>query len=173
MSESNANSIVEVRGSDKEGLGIFVTRPIEAGEVIRQVSIVRDVTDAVPLDPEKVEFPEHCSYPDGRMVLYDFPDRHMNHSCDPNIYYDYSVFPPTTRAIRDIEAGEELTVDYLINNSGGDSWTCHCGASRCRGETGTSFFDLPISLQNEYRVYLAPWFVERHRQRLAYLDSER
>jgi hypothetical protein len=92
----------------------------------------------------------------------------MNHSCDPNAYYDHSDETNTiTRARRDIEAAEEITVDYLINNPGGDSWPCQCGSARCRGETGISFFHLPIGIQQEYLSLLAPWFKSRYADRLA------
>ena len=68
------------------------------------------------------------------------------------------------------EAGDELTLDYLINNSGGDSWPCHCGAVRCRGETARSFFHLPLEIQLEYLPLLAPWFVKRHSRELEDLN---
>ena len=29
---------------------------------------------------------DHCSYPDGKVLLWGYPDRHVNHSCDPNAY---------------------------------------------------------------------------------------
>ena len=71
--------------------------------------------------------------------------------------------------LSDVVAGDELTLDYLINNEGGDSWPCHCGAARCRGETGHSFFTLPEALQCEYAPLLAPWFREAHAGKLAHL----
>ena len=78
----------------------------------------------------------------------------------------------STRACvrRRISAGEEITVDYLINNPGGDSWPCQCGAARCRGMTGTSFFDLPVRFQREYFPLLAPWFKQRFAKQMAQLE---
>ena len=69
-------------------------------------------------------------------------------------------------ARRSIDPGEELTLDYLINNEGGDSWACLCGAARCRGRTGVSFFDLPPMFRREYAPLLAPWFIRRNAERL-------
>ncbi len=160
------NAAVNVKPSSTEGLGIFATRDFARGDVIRQVKIVREITNEAPLSTENGEQFEHCAYPDGKVVLYHYPDRHMNHSCEPNAYNDYSQSPPLTRALRDIHRGEELSVDYLINNSGGDSWECTCGAKRCRGKTGTSFFELPIEFQREYMPLLAPWFRAKHTQAL-------
>lgn len=77
---------VEVRESTIEGLGVFAARDYGPGERIRQVNIVREVTDDAPLRPEDGERIEHCAYPNGKVILWGFPDRHVNHSCDPNGY---------------------------------------------------------------------------------------
>ncbi len=95
----------------------------------------------------------------------------MNHSCDPNAYYEFVESTQVAKARRRIDPGEEITVDYLINNAGGDSWRCHCGSARCRGFTGSSFFDLPTSFQREYLPLLAPWFRVRFREQLLKLDA--
>ncbi len=157
---------VEVRESSTQGFGIFTLGFFKQGETIRQVNIIRENTASAPLQPDDGELFEHCAYPDGKVVLYGPPDCYMNHSCEPNVFYDYTQEPPVTRAMRDIAPGEELKVDYLINNSGGDSWRCECGAARCRGETGTSYFDLPLTFQQEYLAYLAPWFFRRHQEKI-------
>ena len=162
----SSDSCVEVRESQVEGLGIFAKRSIPRGAVIRQVVVIREVSAKHPLCPENGECLEHCAHFDGKTFLYGSPDRHMNHSCDPNAFYDHSRKPPLTRAIRDIVVGEEILVDYLINNAGGNTWPCSCGSSRCRGQTGSSFFELPRSLQKEYFPLLAPWFREKFSDRL-------
>jgi hypothetical protein len=54
----------------------------------------------------------------------------MNHSCDPNMVYGDG---DTILARREIEAGEELRIDYgnfIVNVDQG--WSCRCGASTCR-----------------------------------------
>lgn len=162
---------LEVRASPIEGLGIFTVLPLRAGTRIRKVDYEREVTEAAPLRPEWGERAEHCTHEDGKTLLVAFPDRHMNHSCDPNAYYDYQADAVYVSSLRPIEAGEELTVDYLINNPGGHSWPCHCGSARCRGETGHSFFTLPRALQLEYLPLLAPWFSKRFRDRLSLLSA--
>lgn len=65
---------------------------------------------------------------------------------------------------RPLRAGEEVTIDYLINTHGGSSWRCRCGADRCRGELETSFFELPLPFQREYLPLLEDWFVAEHRE---------
>jgi len=74
-------------------------------------------------------------------------------------------------ARRDIATGEEITFDYNINTSGGNSWPCHCGAARCRGESVGDFFSLSKQQQREYRPILAEWFVKKHSARIAALDG--
>jgi SET domain-containing protein len=56
----------------------------------------------------------------------------INHSCRPNSYlritHEHIIF----FALRDIEAGEEITLDY-INSYHPDDYRCRCGAKGCRG----------------------------------------
>ena len=160
---------VEVKASPIQGLGAFAVRSYQPGERIRRVNIVREVTDEAPLRPEAGERIEHCAYPSGKVVLWGFPDRHYNHSCDPNAYELPEGDGAETVYIvvrRSIAAGEEITVDYSVNTAGGSSWPCHCGAARCRGETVGDFFELPRELQLEYLPLLADWFAARHRNRV-------
>ncbi len=80
---------VDVRPSFIEGLGVFALRPFDSGERIRQINVVREVTADAPLREELGERADHCDYSDGRIVLWGSPDRHVNHSCDPNAFVLY------------------------------------------------------------------------------------
>jgi SET domain-containing protein len=57
---------------------------------------------------------------------------YINHSCEPNAYvrtlYGHVLF----FALRDIQPGEEITVDYE-QTLHPDSKRCFCGAKSCRG----------------------------------------
>jgi tetratricopeptide (TPR) repeat protein len=57
---------------------------------------------------------------------------YINHSCDPNLYSclvgDHVLYVSK----RQIEPGEELTVDYRFSPDA-PHIPCHCGASACRG----------------------------------------
>jgi hypothetical protein len=163
---------VEVKPSTIEGLGVFACRTFRGGERIRRVNVVREITPEAPIREDLGEKIDHCSYPDGRTVLFGFPDRHVNHSCDPNAWEQYEGGASYLVAGRDIAAGEEITCDYNINIADGTSWPCRCGAARCRGEVAGDFFLLPKAWQREYRPFLADWFVRRHRERVAELDRE-
>ena len=159
-------SDVEVRASPIAGLGLFAARPFPAGQRIRQINVLREVTPASPLREELGERADHCDYPNGKIVLLGYPDRHVNHSCDPSAYVLYEGDRSFLMARRDIAAGEEITCDYNINITRGTAWPCHCGAARCKGTTMGDFFLLSLDMQREYRPLLAEWFVCAHRDRL-------
>jgi SET domain-containing protein len=162
---------IAVRESHIGGLGVFTMEHLRAGQVVREFKLEREITPESPLRPDQGERPEHCPLIDGRFYLVGVPDRYFNHSCDPNVYLRFEANRIDVVSRREIEAGCELTLDYLINNPGGDRWPCHCGAPRCRGETAHSFFTLPEELQREYLPLLAPWFLRRYSQQLEHLTG--
>jgi len=58
----------------------------------------------------------------------------INHSCDPNCESDQFGDQIWIVALRDIEAGEELTYDYCLwDGEPGDEAPCYCGTKNCRG----------------------------------------
>jgi SET domain-containing protein len=161
---------VEVKPSSIEGLGIFAARPFRAGDRIRRVNVVREITAEAPIREDLGERIDHCDYPDGKVFLLGFPDRHINHSCDPNSYQLFEGEVSYFVARRDIAAGEEITCDYNVNIAGGTAWPCNCGSSRCRKVVAGDFFLLTEEWQREYRPLLAEWFVRRNRDRVEALD---
>ena len=58
----------------------------------------------------------------------------INHSCAPNCETEEVRGRVWIRAVRKIEAGEEITYDYcLYDGDDEDHARCNCGASKCRG----------------------------------------
>lgn len=118
---------VVVLDSPIHGRGVFAVRRIEPGEVI--IDGCRDVLTAeavAALSPEDRIF---LSVLDGRNILMQEPARFVNHSCNPNAR-------GTDRcdiAMRVIEAGEEITVDYVAEQVPGLRLQCNCHAPNCRG----------------------------------------
>lgn len=162
---------IAVASSSIEGLGIFATRPFRAGDRVTRVRVVREITPEAPIRTDLGERLDHCAYPDGRVVLIAFPERHVNHSCQPNAYERYDGTDSDLVSLRDIAIGEEITIDYNINIANGTAWPCRCGAGRCRGKVAGDFFLLPPEWQREYRPLLAEWFIARHRGRIEALDT--
>jgi SET domain-containing protein len=58
----------------------------------------------------------------------------INHSCDPNCETDEIDSRVWVIALRDIQAGEELTYDYMLyDGADDDPALCYCGSQKCRG----------------------------------------
>lgn len=64
----------------------------------------------------------------------------MNHSCDPNVWYQDDN---TQVARRAIATGEEICQDYAMDRSGPVEFQCLCGTPECRGVIRKSDFALP------------------------------
>lgn len=56
----------------------------------------------------------------------------VNHSCAPNSFVRITRGHIIFFALRDIEAGEEITLDYYESYHP-DDYRCRCGAESCRG----------------------------------------
>ena len=151
--------------------GLFTRRAFRRGETVCEFRFVQEIKSRSELEDHPHASIEHCTVVDGKLYLVDSPERFLNHSCDPNVYGRFDADGAYLVAVKDLSAGDELTTDYLINNEGGKSWPCACGAFRCRGETGVSFFTLPIAFQTEYAPLLARWFVRRNHAKLRNLES--
>ena len=75
--------LVEARESAIDGLGVFAVTPFSAGQAVLAIDDSRAVDEAHPLRPG--EEARHCDYlAAGKVVLMLYPERHINHSCDPN-----------------------------------------------------------------------------------------
>ena len=109
-----------LRPSSIHGIGVFAAERIPAGAEVWRFSPGFDLD----LDPSVVEdLPEHLrdwfahfGYVDfhlDRLIVCLDNARFINHSRAPNLRSDYSAdrYGPDF-AVRDIEAGEELTADY-------------------------------------------------------------
>ena len=59
--------------------------------------------------------------------------RYINHSCEPNCQTEQFGRIIWIVAIRDIQAGEELTYNYGYELNDESPEPCHCGTKRCCG----------------------------------------
>jgi D-alanine-D-alanine ligase len=135
----------KMTGNSIHGFGIYATRFIAAGEAIfrgeekshRLVS--KRHVDSCWSEEEKVLFRRYA-YPlsDEIYLLWDEDPANwapQNHSCTPNTGYDGL----TVIALRNIDTGEELTLDYAtFLDDSMEPFVCRCGSAQCRGLiTGT------------------------------------
>lgn len=162
---------VVVKPSPIHGKGVFAATDLQEGDVILRFDDSRLVTDENPL--REGESILHCAWlPDGRVVYAQEPERYTNHSCDPNAYIKEAGGARYFVARREISAGEEITIDYSIDNWGDVWWHCDCGSARCRETVYNDFFRLPLEIQIEYLPYLTQAYRERFREQVEELERE-
>jgi uncharacterized protein len=160
-------SKVAAKESRINGVGVFALENIPKGALILAIDDSREVTNDFPLEVTKGEFEHHCDYlAGGKVVLMQFPERHINHSCDPNTFVRTMLGVRYVFALRPIAIEEEITYDYCINGSGDSLWECNCRSSRCRKTIHSDFFHLPYEIQVEYLPLLDDWYIEEYKEKV-------
>ncbi|MFN5422880.1 MAG: SET domain-containing protein-lysine N-methyltransferase [bacterium] len=129
----------ELRGNSISGYGIYATRNIDRGEVIYrgegrpQRLVSRSHVDKNWSEDEKLNFRRYA-YPIGKDIyaIWDEDPSEwspQNHSCEPNTAFSGL----NTIAIKDIQKGEELTLDYAtFLDETMEPFECNCGSTQCR-----------------------------------------
>ena len=129
MRTRERQSKVRVYKSRVGGCGVFARLTLGREEVIGQV------LGTVITDPE---YSSRTCIDLGQSLSLEAirPFRYLNHSCDPNcelFQWDEPRDPPQLwlQAVRPIDAGEELTIDYAWHADA--AILCFCGSPVCRG----------------------------------------
>lgn len=129
-----------IRYSGAGGYGIYAVSGIRKGEVIyrgegrSQRMVTLSHVDTCWTEEEREVFRRYA-YPVSDEVFLLWDDDPMewapqNHSCRPNTEFDGLDLV----ALRHIDAGEELTIDYATFCSETmEPFDCRCGAPNCRG----------------------------------------
>jgi len=84
----------------------------------------------------------------------------INHSCEPNVGFRGQLIYV---AIRDIEAGEELTHDYAMCFTDMEHFSdikCNCGTESCRGRIKSTDWKSK-KLQQKYDDYFSSFILEK------------
>ena len=123
------NEAVEVRPSPRHGTGLFVRRAFRAGEVVYTVAKGRVVTRAgIPaLTPLQRDHLDRIG--EDAFEVIEPPGCDINHSYEPNL----EERDRQGIALRDLAAGEEITLDYDRIAHLDEPFPCRCGAATCRG----------------------------------------
>jgi len=79
----------------------------------------------------------------------------INHSCNPNSWVRDAF---TLVARRNIKAGQEITVDYVL--LGDVLQECKCGSLLCRGKITSKDWKLP-ELQRRYKNHFTPYLKKK------------
>lgn len=148
-------SKIEVRTSPQHGRGVFATARIAKGTPILRFTGPRLHRDALDPNDYHLQIDEQDYLgPSGR------EDDYVNHCCEPNAAFTGDL---DLVALRDIEAGEEITWDYstAIDEAGFAGFPCACGAPGCRGRV-RSFRDLPEETRRRLRPWLIPYLEAKY-----------
>lgn len=145
---------------------MFARRAFSAGEFIFRRRLGPPVATA-DLDRLSDEDQRHlCELDFEHSAVLFSPGCYLNHSCEPNAMRSgVKVF-----AWRDIQAGDEITIDYRLNAfDDTERWPCFCG--HCSGQVSGSFFSLDRVRAEAYLPY-APRFIQiEYRKRRTLVDS--
>jgi hypothetical protein len=145
------------------GSGVFAAVRLAPGEIVLKIDDSRVVTTADPLNTKLGEEDHHCDYlAGGKVVLMQPPERHINHSCNPNAYVKTISGDRYVVALREIDPRDEVTYDYCVNGDGDFEWDCSCGSPSCRKRHLSGFFHLPMDAQIRYLAQLEEWFIAEH-----------
>src|SRR5690242_1382543 len=158
-----------------DGQGVHAVEAIAGGEVVavKGGHIVDDT--AVAGLPEAIRdsaFPiaADCFLAALAHGEYDGVMMRVNHSCEPNVGMGGNV---VLVAMRNIAAGEELTIDYaLFLADPGFAMACRCGTAACRGMVrGTDW--MRTDLQARYRGWFSWWLQQKITSTRDYRSEER
>jgi hypothetical protein len=151
----------EVRNRDVTGgKAVFAMEQIAQGELIGVWS--GRVVSADELEELTPEIRMHTVQVEEGLYLASIgesePPDYINHSCDPNAGLDGQI---ALVAMRDIESGEEVTIDYaMCDGSAYDEFDCACGSPLCRGRvTGDDWRD--PTLWKRYQGHFSPYLQRR------------
>lgn len=135
------------------GAGLFALRSFAAGDAILAIdgrmqagptrfSIQLDVDAHIEAD---------AALPDAEMRTR-HPWRFLNHACDPNA----GIAGRTLVALRNIEAGDQLTFDYTTTEADmAEPFDCRCGSGSCIGRV-RGFAHLSDELKRQRAGRVAP-----------------
>ncbi len=141
--------LIERRSKGEDWLGIFAVRALPPGALIvprwhedfyTGLTGWRDFTTdqvlALPPPRRELAFRYGLDIDFGRIVapiedrFVTTLDNFLNHSCEPNLGYD---FEDNVITMREILPDEELTIDYgCFTVNFDERWECRCGAQSCR-----------------------------------------
>lgn len=137
--------LIEVRGSEIHGRGVYATEDIPEGT--RIIEYIGELVDKEESERRAWKQHEHAEKT-GDAAVYIFTlnkrwdidgsvpwntARLINHSCDPNCEAWVEGKRIFIYALRDIAKGEELGFDYGFDIECFEDHPCRCGSDQCVG----------------------------------------
>lgn len=111
------SQLIEVKRARGKGRGVFARKGISCGTVIERVPVVTFDVQEIFNPVRRSKLAEYVyKWGDGVVAIALGYGSLYNHSYDPNAaFHSEGPFTQVFKAIRDIEAGEEITVNYTGN----------------------------------------------------------
>lgn len=137
---NRSRKVYEMRGNSISGYGIYAARNIHQGELVfkgeelPQRLVTLDYVNSHWNENQLDDFRKYA-YPVGKDTYVLWSDNPQdwapqNHSCSANTTYEGL----NVVATRNINTGEELTLDYaLLLDETAAAFVCNCGSAHCRG----------------------------------------
>jgi uncharacterized protein len=151
-----------VRPSRIGGRGLFADAPIAEGEIVcvkgghlltkAEFANFKTVANEAELQIADDLFLTPVSVAEFEELMM-----FLNHSCEPNVGIQGQIVFVT---MRDIAAGEELTLDYATIARPAEPMACCCGARGCRRLITGQDWRKP-ELQRKYGRFFAWYLLER------------
>ncbi|MEY3360780.1 MAG: hypothetical protein RL531_499 [Actinomycetota bacterium] len=153
-------SCAEVRPAGRKGRGVFANQRIAAGTTVAAFGGSMVHRDQFEAEPEYRR--THSLQIDTDLFLLcpeqEEPADLFNHSCEANCGIGGNIL---VVAMRDIEAGEELTFDYAMSDDDDyDEFVCACGEPTCRGLITGADWRRP-ELQVKYHGWFSTYIARR------------
>lgn len=132
----SSEKVARGRSGATQGRGVFAKVPIRSGELVLIKGghlVDRKTLRALP---ERLQNSEIGIASGLHLVALNDDEYHdvmlyLNHSCEPNVGLNGNI---VFVAMRDIDEGEELTIDYAMidEDPDGEVLECQCGKPLCR-----------------------------------------
>ncbi len=152
---------VHVQRVGKKGYGVFALKPFKKGETILPIR-GKILSESEANACSRYQQDHMYTVGVGTYILGQYPDKYINHSCNPNVYEkDRAIV-----AMKHIKKGEELCFHYSLNVLEDFTMKCRCMHKNCRGKIKGTFFRLPKKEQKKYARYLDNWFKEEFKTKL-------
>lgn len=146
--------------SQTAGRGLFASEKILKGEVITDYENgLGEYVDGSKADELFNQGRDHMIQVEEDLFFAavkegDFEDAdYINHSCEPNCGIRDRL---KIVAMRDIDAGEEIAIDYAMMESSEYSFKCNCGVVACRKVITGNDWKIK-ELQEKYRGYFSDY----------------
>ena len=152
----------EVRESKTHGHGLFATARIAKDEIVAvkggHIVNREQLREIAPrLGPVEIQVGDNLFIAPVTEEERELSMLYSNHSCNANLGMRGEI---TFLAMRDINAGEELTHDWAMTDDVDYSVDCKCGASRCRKILTGKDWQRP-ELQARYAGYFSTYLARK------------